>query len=89
MNSLSFYVQAKAFAAEQQLKQALKDAEAARAIQSSANQANTEIQKAEQAAKLSFFKHSPPFVPSFQFQAGPWNFPHFAPKPIVHNLHSY
>ncbi|CRK99952.1 CLUMA_CG013249, isoform A [Clunio marinus] len=49
---------AKAFAAEQQLKQALKDAEAAKAIQSSANNANTEIQKAEQAAKLSFFKQN-------------------------------
>jgi hypothetical protein len=50
--------QAKAFAAELQLKQAVKDAEAARAIQSSANQAHGEIQKAEQAAKLSFFKQS-------------------------------
>lgn len=77
---------AKAFAAEQQLKQSLKDAEAARAIQSSASQANTEIQKAEQAAKYSFFKHAP--GPASTYPA-PWNAPNYAHKPIFHNHNLY
>lgn len=77
---------AKAFASEQQLKQSLKEAEAARAIQSSASQANTEIQKAEQAAKFAFFKHSP--GPASAYPA-PWNPPHYAHKPIIHNHNLY
>lgn len=77
---------AKAFAAEQQLKQALKEAEAARAIQSSASQANTEIQKAEQAAKFSFFKHTPGATAAYP---APWNAPHYAHKPIIHNHNLY
>lgn len=81
----------------------MKDAEAARAIQSSANQAHGEIQKAEQAAKLSYYKQSikaAPIYPSFPASlpvtapwsvtsAGPWNVPPYAVKPIVHGLHPF
>lgn len=68
------------------MKQALKDAEAARAIQSSASQANSEIQKADQAAKLSYFKHTPGFAPTF---SAPWNVHSYAPKPIAHGYNAY
>lgn len=80
---------AKAFAAEKQLQQALKDAEAARAIQSSASKANTEIQKAEQAAKLSFFQHTPGAAGASASYPAPWNVPHYAHKPIIHNHNLY
>lgn len=69
---------AKTFAAEQQLKQALKDAEAAKAIQSSASNAHSEIQKAEQAAKLSFYKQS--LGPHKPYPAPPFNAPWTAPN---------
>jgi hypothetical protein len=76
-----------------QLKQALKDAEAAKAIQSSASDAHNQIQKAEQAAKLSFIKQSiapHKAYPSYPSAAPvPWNTPFFAPKPIGHQFHSY
>lgn len=49
---------AKAIAAEQQLKQAIKENEAAIAIQSSAHFAHYEIQKAEQAANLAILKRN-------------------------------
>lgn len=66
---------AKAHAAELQLKQAIKDAEAARAIQSSASHANTQIQKANNAAKISSLKQSiaSKYPPSQFSDAGPWN----------------
>lgn len=71
---------AKAHAAELQLKQAIKDAEAARAIQSSATHANSQIQKANNAAKISLLKQSiaskyPPsqFSSSGSLGGGPWN----------------
>lgn len=62
-------MKAKAFAAELQIKQAVKDNEAAKAIQSSATSAHGEIQKAEQAAKLSHYKQSFKGGPAF---AAPW-----------------
>jgi len=80
----------KSFAAEQQLKQAIKDAEAARAIQNSAHYAQTEITKAEEVAHFAHLKrqHFPaypkatPFAFNHQFPppAGEFGGPHFAPK---------
>lgn len=62
-------MKAKAFAAELQIKQAVKDNEAAKAIQSSATNAHGEIQKAEQAAKVSHYKQSFKGGPAF---VAPW-----------------
>lgn len=77
------------------MKQAVKDAEAARAIQSSATHANGEIQKAEQAAKLSYYKQSiraspvHPGHPNLPTFPGPWNAGPFVNKPLGHAFHPY
>jgi hypothetical protein len=62
---------AKAFAAELQLKQAVKNADAAHAIQSSANHAHNQIQKAEQAAKFTFYKQPAAPIHAFYAPSGP------------------
>lgn len=85
-------LQAKAYAADLQLKQAVKDAEAARAIQSSASHANGEIQKAEQAAKLSYYKQSiraVPVHPGHPAFPAPWNAAPLGNKPLGHAFHPY
>jgi hypothetical protein len=84
------------------LKQALKEAEAAKAIQSSATHANSQIQKANHAAKISYLKHSIAnkpsqfSLPSHHLAGGPWNYnPHILPsppyfvKPLLHSDPAY
>lgn len=78
---------------DQYLKiQALKNSEAAKAIQTSASHAHSDIQKAEQAARFSNIKQSfgVPYKPvaPLAYDAFPAYPPSiFAPKPLAHHHH--